>query len=118
MDSTSLSKMGLRKWKKSTSKSRAQSPLASVSSRSEEKSDEKSKEMEKEYGEKTDTSHPTAPPPTRATTRTPTESSILPSKSETEKPISIDKDATIMKVMTQYLHMPRNEFGMYYVNHK
>ena len=111
MDSTSLSKMGLRKWKKSTSKSRAQSPLASVSSRSEEKSDEKSKEMEK------DTSHPTAPPPTRATTRTPTESSILPSKSETEKPISIDKDATIMKVMTQYLHMPRNEFGMY-VNHK
>ena len=49
--------------------------------------------------------------------RTPTESSILPSKSETEKPISIDKDATIMKVMTQYLHMPRNEFGMY-VNHK
>ena len=112
MDSTSLSKMGLRKWKKSTSKSRAQSPLASVSSKSED--DIRSKEMEKE---KTDTSHPTAPPPTRATTRTPTESSILPSKSETEKPISIDKDATIMKVMTQYLHMPRNEFGMY-VNHK
>ena len=64
MDSTSLSKMGLRKWKKSTSKSRAQSTLASVSSKSED--DIRSKEMEKE---KTDTSHPTAPPPTRATTR-------------------------------------------------
>ena len=53
---------------------------------------------------------PSVPPPTKATTKTQSVSTHLPTESVTEKPKSLDKDATVVKVMTKYLGMPLKEF--------
>ena len=63
-----------------------------------------------EKSEKTGTTMPSVPPPTKATTKTQSVSTHLPTESVTEKPKSLDKDATVVKVMTKYLGMPLKEF--------
>ena len=114
MDSTSLSKMGIKKWKKASkgskgSSPKSRSPLPSASSVV-TAADEKDRTETK--GEKTDTTLPTGPPNTKATSMISSQqSSRLLTKTESEKKPSIDKEATVLKVMTEYLSMPKKDFS-------